>query len=113
MPCRRDLVEDRLPNDQQKYGLKYVTSDTYILIIKHVDETDDGLYLCYLTVTKLVKSYDTIRVRVVGEEVDLSCSACLNRYSVLIFLMRLRVDVTDKPKGHIVVEVKFAALTCL
>jgi len=60
------IAQDRLPKDEQKYGLKFQAADTYFLIIKNVDENDEGNYDCQLPLTLYTKVYDTVRLRVVG-----------------------------------------------
>lgn len=61
------IVQDRLPIDQQKHGLKFQAADTYFLIIKNVDENDEGRYICQLPLSLYVKVYDSVFVRVVGK----------------------------------------------
>ena len=56
-----------LPVDEQKYGLKFLRKDSYILIIKNVDERDECRYYCSLYLTLYVRVYDSIFVKVVGE----------------------------------------------
>ncbi|XP_067933301.1 uncharacterized protein [Watersipora subatra] len=91
--CRTLIAQDRLPIDQQKYGLKYQPADTYFLIIKNVDERDEGHYQCLVHVTLYVRVTDTVFVRVVekptidplktssdrfvttGKDVELTCAA--------------------------------------
>lgn len=66
--CRGVIAQDRLPIDEQKYGLKtFQNGQTYILIIKNVDEKDEGKYYCQLPLTLLVKAFDVVTLKVTGK----------------------------------------------